>query len=122
MSLNPQLDEQGIPILHTGDGLTEKIELNNTNIEFEIRVEPSNPKSQILKGAGVLYLTNFRIILVNINQNEQLKAFSIKNYKVYKEELPQGKNSSNNFHGLIKTYNEMFKQDLEFKIEFKNEI
>jgi len=38
-------------------------------MEFEIKVEATNPKSKFLKGAGSVYLTNIRVILICKDQN-----------------------------------------------------
>ena len=97
----------------------ETIQETNDNIEFEIRIEANNPKSHLLKGAGKLYLTNCRLFLIANHSTQQFKGFEIRNHKIYSEKLEQPVFGANYFHGFIKTYNNIFQHDLEFKIWFK---
>jgi len=48
-----------------------------------------------------------------------MEGFSIKNHKIYNEKFEQPVLYANYFHGNIKTYNNIFKNDLYFKIIFK---
>ena len=90
------------------------------NVEFQIRVEPKNPESQVLKGSGKLYLTNYKLYLINTKQNKQFKGFETKSYKVYQEKLEQPTFGQNFFQGQVSSYNKIFRNDLEFKVIFKS--
>ena len=66
MSLNPKLNEDLTPVIQQEKD--EKIVFQNSQIEFQIKIDVDNPKSQFLKGTGKLYLTNMRALLVCKNQ------------------------------------------------------
>ena len=65
MSLNPNLDGKAVPILETSKVKDEVLKVKVSNIEFEIKIEANNPKSNLLKASGTLYLTNMHLYLIN---------------------------------------------------------
>jgi len=64
MTLNPKCNQNG-PKMNEN----EIFDKNNIleNISYEIKIESKNPNSKKLNSCGRLYLTNQRIILVNVN-------------------------------------------------------
>ena len=71
-----------------------------------------------MKASGTLFLTNFRVVLVNRSDwdTNDCKEFEFKSYKVYDEEFDADDEGSDVFKGMIQTYDEAFPADLGFKL------
>ena len=65
MSLNPKLNNINVPILENNKNISEELLMEIEKIWFEIKLEAKSQKADILYGSGILYLTNFRIVLIN---------------------------------------------------------
>ena len=53
-----------------------------------------------------------------IYENTNLKGFSIKLYKVYNENFEQPVIGAKSWTGIIKTYNKIFPEDIQFTVWF----
>ena len=76
-----------------------------------------------MKANGAMYLTNFRVVLVNLadRNTNAFKDFDFKSYKVYNEQFEQYDKGNALFKGSITTYNTIFPKDIEFSIVFNNQ-
>ena len=71
-----------------------------------------------MRGEGELYVTNRRVILQNtIDDNQALRAFDIRNHKIYGEKYIKDKDHTY-FYGYVENYNAIFTNDQKFLIAF----
>ena len=127
-------------LLTMKDGLIrdEKIKLINGKVDFEIKFEDNTEMNKRFIGFGTLFITNFRVFLLNKNGDQKFTGFSCLNSRVVSENI--NKNNwigKSTFSGSIKTFNskllmtkdnwidianENFQTILSFQMSFKNMV
>ena len=71
MTLNPKFDGSK-PVMM--EEFNEIILETNNHVDFEIKFDATNPESPRKKCSGKLFLTNYRVILLN-NEEDIFKGF-----------------------------------------------